>query len=184
MECTASEGFSDSGQIRLTPEQAQSRYQVKSGAYYKRLEAAGVKHRKDDEGPYLDAEQVEILDRLDAHLKNGGLLADFSKAKLSIIQKGKELSMIATAEEVVEESVSGMSADLAEMLDKSAQSVAASFLVDARNRVTAEYLQNPHRLDNKLKEQVFIHPTPGAVDRAWAGHHLAAAIFKAKAGEV
>jgi hypothetical protein len=179
MEPTTNLETNDSGQFRLTPEEAQSRYQIKNGAYYKRLEAAGIKHRKDENGVFLDKEQVAILDELDEHIKNGGRLDDFAPNKLLVInQKPKE---IINAESVIEESFNEINLEFVKQLDRSAQSVAASFLADARNRLTAEYLENPERIDNDLKEQVFINPSPRGVDKAWAGHHIAAAINRIKA---
>lgn len=182
MESISDADLQNSGEFRLTPEEAQKRYSIKSGAYYKRLEAANVKHRKDDEGVFLDAEQVAILDQLDDHLKNGGKLDEFSPGKLSTI--GNKSAAIATSQEMMGESVGGVNNDLAQKLDRSAQSVAASFLADARNRLTAEYLQNPDRIDEDLKSQVFISPSPRGIDQDWAGHHIAAAINRVKAGEI
>lgn len=174
MDTLASNGLGDSGVIRYKPEEAQERYGIKKGAYYERLRAAGLRHQKDAQGSFLDAAQLDILDKLEIHLGNGGSLADFSHSsnnKLSV-QGSTEIS---SAEELLDDSMN-VSRTLAEKLDQSAQEVAASYLASARNRLTAEYLFNPDRLDSDLQSQIFPRPNIGAIDQEWAGHHMAEAI--------
>lgn len=168
----------DSGRIRLSPDEAQTRWAVKKDAYYTRLKALGIRHKKDDSGVYLSEDQIARLDRLHEHISNGGTIADYRENSSEITaiapQSSRELS--SSSDEKVDRSVNAIDFDLAERLDRSAQSMAASFLADARNRITAGYLQNPDSLDEDLKNQVFLEMSPVQIDRDWAGAHLEAAI--------
>ncbi len=57
------------------------RYKLRSNkAVYDRLAALEIKLDKDDRRrSYANAEQIEILDRLDQHIQDGGTLKNFSK---------------------------------------------------------------------------------------------------------
>lgn len=172
------ENSTQSGVFRLSAEEAQTRWGVRKDAYYTRLKALGIRHKKDQSGAYLDADQVSRLDSLHQHISNGGSIADYreSGSNISAIAPRDSQELVSDSNEKVNQSVNTIDFDLAEKLDRSAQSVAASFLADARNRLTASYLQNPDTLDSDLKEQVFLEVSPTQIDQMWAGAHIEAAI--------
>lgn len=172
------ENSMESGLVRLSPEQAQERWSVKKDAYYTRLKALNIRHKKDASGAYLDADQIARLDALHTHICNGGNIADYRENSLEItaIAPQESRKLASNSREKVDQSVNAIDFDLAKKLDRSAQSVAASFLADARNRLTAGYLQNPDSLDFDLKEQIFLEVSPTQIDQSWAGAHLEAAI--------
>ena len=167
-----------SGVFRLSPDEAQVRWGVRKDAYYTRLKALGIRHRKDQSGAYLDADQVARLDAFHEHISNGGNIADYREgsSQISAIAPRDSRELVSDSGEKINQSVDTINFDLAEKLDRSAQSVAASFLADARNRLTAGYLQNPDALDFDLKEQVFLEVSPTQIDQMWAGAHIEAAI--------
>lgn len=168
----------DSGRTRLSPDEAQTRWGVRKDAYYTRLKALGIRHKRDNSGAYLDQYQIARLDRLHHHISNGGNIADYRENSSEITaiapQNSRELS--SSSGEKIDQSVNVIDFDLAERLDRSAQSMAASFLADARNRITAGYLQNPDKLDADLRDQIFLEMSPAQIDQNWAGAHLEAAI--------
>lgn len=168
----------NSGQTRLSPEQAQTRWAVKKDAYYTRLKALGIRHKKDESGAYLDEDQIARLDRLHEHISSGGSIADYreNSSEITAIAPQSSRGLSSNSTEKVDQSVKVIDFDLAKKLDRSAQSVAASFLADARNRITAGYLQDPDSLDEDLKNQIFLEMSPIQIDQNWAGAHLEAAI--------
>lgn len=168
----------ESGLVRLSPEQGQERWSVRKDAYYTRLKSLNIRHNKDEFGAYLDADQIARLDALHEHICAGGSIADYreNRSEITAIAPQKSRELASNSREKIDQSVDAIDFDLAKKLDRSAQSVAASFLADARNRITAGYLQNPESLDSDLKEQVFLEVSPTQIDRDWAGAHLEAAI--------
>lgn len=171
---------------RLSPDQARNRYGLGKDAYYSRLKSLGIKHSKDGNFHYLDAAQVERLDKLHYHLLNGGNLSNFSEENSSLtLAESKQVSVnsLQSSDEKISNAFNGFDYDLAAKLDRSAQSVAAGILAETRNRLTAEYLQNPERISEELQEKIFLEIDPVAIDQAWAGAHLEAAIVQMLAAE-
>lgn len=62
---------------RIPVQELQARYDIKQSAVYARLERLSIKPQKDGRRAYITSEQLEILDRLDAHIKRGGNIDDF-----------------------------------------------------------------------------------------------------------
>lgn len=171
---------------RLSPDEARSRYGLGKDAYYSRLKSLGIKHYKDGNFHYLDAEQIARLDKLHYHLLNGGNLSNFSEENsLVAVNNSSEISRNSPASsgEKVSAAFSNFDYDLAAKLDRSAQTVAAGILAETRNRLTAEYLQNPQKISEELQEKIFLEIDPVAIDQAWAGAHLEAAIAQVLALE-
>ena len=171
---------------RLSPEQAQNRYGIKKDAYYSRLKCLRIKHIKDGSFHYLDSTQIGRLDRLHYHLSDGGILADYVEDTSSISLSGNSAvsrRSPSSAVKKMEESFVDYDYDLAAKLDRSAQSVAAGILAEARNRLTAGYLEDPSRIDEDLQGKIFLEVDPTAVDREWAGAHLESAIARVLALE-
>ena len=54
-----------------------NRYNIKRTALYTRFAAANITPEKDGTRSYISKEELEELDRLDAHLKTGGKLEEF-----------------------------------------------------------------------------------------------------------
>lgn len=55
-----------------------ARYEIKSAALYKRLDAMGIKPIKSGRTSHLTGTQLAVMDDLHQHLKRGGGLADFT----------------------------------------------------------------------------------------------------------
>ena len=67
-------------QTQLSVQELCSRYQIKSRkTLYTRLNALEMTLSKDDRGrSYATSEQIELLDQLEEHLKDGGTLSNFT----------------------------------------------------------------------------------------------------------
>ncbi len=67
-------------QTQLTVQELCSRYKIKSRkTLYSRLSALEMTLAKDDRGrSYATSEQIELLDQLEEHLKDGGTLSNFT----------------------------------------------------------------------------------------------------------
>lgn len=63
---------------RIPVGQLIDKYKIKKSALYDRLYASGIKPERTRLGSFVSADQLDILDKLDEHLKNGGALADFA----------------------------------------------------------------------------------------------------------
>jgi len=57
----------------------QNRYSIGRTKVYTRLEALNIKAKKFGNKSFVNASQLEKLDRLDKHIKSGGTLAEFVK---------------------------------------------------------------------------------------------------------
>ncbi len=64
---------------RLSLAELEARYGVKTGALYERFKAAGIERNGSGRRAYLSRAQIELMDDLDQHLKQGGRFADFPK---------------------------------------------------------------------------------------------------------
>ncbi|MDJ0617013.1 MAG: hypothetical protein QNJ63_09755 [Calothrix sp. MO_192.B10] len=65
-------------QDRFTPDEIIQLLGIKKSAYYERLKFLGIKAHKDEGGKaYLDSEQVELLEKLESHVKATGKMEGF-----------------------------------------------------------------------------------------------------------
>lgn len=65
-------------QDRFTPDEIIQLFGIKKTTYYERLKFLGIKAHKDEGGKaYLDSEQVELLEKLDEHVKANGKMEGF-----------------------------------------------------------------------------------------------------------
>jgi len=62
---------------RITPEEACEALGIKKTPYYERLKFLGIKANKDDEGTYLNAEQMKLMEDLDKHIQQTGKMEGF-----------------------------------------------------------------------------------------------------------
>ena len=62
---------------RVPIAQLPSKYGIVKSVLYDRLNRLGIKSEKIGNKSYLSAEQLELLDQLDAHLNAGGSMAQF-----------------------------------------------------------------------------------------------------------
>ena len=61
-----------------------SRFDLGKQAVYNRLEALGIKPTKVGKRSYISATQLQTLDRIHAHINQGGSIADFQSPDLEI----------------------------------------------------------------------------------------------------
>lgn len=174
-------------QNRFTPAELMKRYDIKKDAYYNRLKYLQIKSQKDPETKeaYLEQPEVELLDRLHDWIEETGSMSGFQ------IEEGGELAVSngngkmqqqqdedTSNEEEIAAAVNAQrsSQKTLRKFDRSAQTSAASALVEARNILAADYIANPDQLDEDLQEQVFFEERPELLNRQWAAKNLAAAI--------
>jgi hypothetical protein len=62
---------------RTTPEEACEALGIKKSPYYERLRFLGIKANKDDEGTYLNAEQMRMMWDLNEHILRTGKMEGF-----------------------------------------------------------------------------------------------------------
>ena len=167
--------------LRLTPQEAQERWEIQQSGYYKRLGFLGIKAKRDESGTYLSGEQVEILDKLDSHLKQGGKMEEFEfDSDSSEITISKKNSGVVTAKEAVEESTNNPDFEIMQRFDRSGQEEAAGILAQAKQHLVSSYIQNPNNLDQDLQKQLFENEPIEKINQQWAGKHLADAILTQK----
>lgn len=166
--------------FRLSPEEAQLRWGIKHDAYYSRLKCLNIKHKRDNSGCYLSVEDIVRLDALHQHLLRGGSLTNYTENNNSLVKSTNSSQPVTQISQVIAESVDFVNDSVAERISQSAQSIAASYLVDARNRLVADYLTDPTKLDGAYQEQIFFQMSPSEIDREWASSHIKAAIVALK----
>jgi hypothetical protein len=62
---------------RTTPEEACEVLGIKKSPYYDRLRFLGIKAERDEEGTYLNAEQMKLMEELDKHIRQTGKMEGF-----------------------------------------------------------------------------------------------------------
>lgn len=65
------------GVERLSISELLERYQIKSGALYQRFKVLGIERAGSGKKAFLSLAQVELMDNLHLHLKQGGTFGDF-----------------------------------------------------------------------------------------------------------
>lgn len=95
---------------RTTPEEACEALGIKKSPYYERLKFLGIKANKDDEGTYLNAEQMKLMEDLDKYIRQTGKMEGF--------QGGGQLALSES---------SGLSSNLASTLEIPEQLEAETF---------------------------------------------------------
>lgn len=78
-------------QDRFTPDEIIQLYGIKKSTYYERLKFLEIKAQKDEGGKaYLDSEQVELLEKLNEHVKATGKMEGFEFAKDKQLETGDD----------------------------------------------------------------------------------------------
>lgn len=85
---------------RLPVSQLTNRYEIGRTSLYKRLSDLNIKPHTLGNKAYVDAKQLDLLDRLDQHLKSGHQTAEF----LEVVQLFTEQSNEQTTEQFTEQS--------------------------------------------------------------------------------
>lgn len=62
---------------RLPVSQLKERYNIERSTVYSRFKTLNIKPERTLDNSYVSAEQLELLDKFNNHLKNGGTVADF-----------------------------------------------------------------------------------------------------------
>lgn len=62
---------------KLRPDEICERLGIGSSTYYNRLSHLGIEASKDAEGPYLNAEQMKLMEELSEHIKQTGRMKGF-----------------------------------------------------------------------------------------------------------
>lgn len=62
---------------KLRPEEVWDRLGIGSSTYYNRLSHLGIEASKDEEGVYLNAEQMKLMEDLNEHIKQTGRMKGF-----------------------------------------------------------------------------------------------------------
>jgi len=62
---------------RTTPEEACEALGIKKTPYYERLRFLGIKAERDEEGTYLNAEQMKLMEDLNKHIQHTGKMEGF-----------------------------------------------------------------------------------------------------------
>jgi hypothetical protein len=85
------------------PEEIQKMFGIKKVAYYNRLKYLGLEAQKDEQGkPYLDSEQVNLLQKLHEHINETGKMEGFIN---SAIVKIDDSAAIASTNNNSEENI-------------------------------------------------------------------------------
>jgi hypothetical protein len=76
---------------KLFIEELLERYELGRSAFYDRLKSLGMRPLHEGKRAYLDAEQIQLTDALDAHIKAGGKIEEFVRHHLESEPSAAEL---------------------------------------------------------------------------------------------
>jgi len=83
----------------------QGRYNIGKQAVYNRLDALKIKPKKHGNRSYITLEQLQILDRLHAHITAGGTMADFQsppmESSLSLVDSVDKTSGLSKTDDLI-----------------------------------------------------------------------------------
>lgn len=134
----------DQNQLSVT--QAPERWSIKTAQFYERMKRLEIKPIKEGKKAYLTADQIQLMDALDEHLKQGGKMEDFGALSVS---KSAEVESTQEVEEVHSTAVHD---DFAALI-KSAQEHAAGSLI-AKYTLSAQFQNQPELLADDLRSHV------------------------------
>ena len=77
---------------RTTPDEACEILGIKKSPYYERLRFLGIKANKDEEGTYLNAEQMKLMQDLDNHIRETGKMEGFSGGGQLALSESSDLT--------------------------------------------------------------------------------------------
>jgi hypothetical protein len=77
---------------RTTPDEACEILGIKKSPYYDRLRFLGIKANKDEEGTYLNAEQMKLMQDLDNHIRETGKMEGFSGGGQLALSESSDLT--------------------------------------------------------------------------------------------
>jgi hypothetical protein len=69
--------------------QLSSRYSINRSVVYTRLKELKIKPQKIGKQSYINPTELNLLDKLDKHLKNGGITSEFLATNSSVQDEGK-----------------------------------------------------------------------------------------------
>ena len=130
----------------LTREELESRYAIKTAAFYDRRKRLGIKPVKQGGKTVYSPAQVEQLDGLHAHIKEQGTMEGFLGGELATVEAA-EVEQAAQEVEVHE------APDEFAQLIRAAQEHAAGALI-AKYQISATIQEQPELLPPELRSQV------------------------------
>jgi hypothetical protein len=138
---------------RITPEEACEALGIKKSPYYDRLRFLGIKAERDEEGTYLNAEQMKLMEELDKHIRQTGKMEGFQGGGQLALSENSGLAS-ASALEIpqVEENFAQMDDETLNQLVEEAgelktQQIAMPYLVKLHlaNNMTEDDLSDEQR---------------------------------------
>lgn len=129
-------------------EQVGEKYHIAKSQVYKRLSHLGIKAYKENGETWLDAVQVEELDKLAAHIDSGQSMESYECTAIALSESNQ---LDQTAERV--EFNDSPDNDQISQLVRAAQTRAAGVLI-AERVLAARFKDNPQMLDEDLRSQV------------------------------
>jgi len=134
---------------RITPEEACETLGIKKSPYYERLRFLGIKANKDNEGTYLNAEQMKLMEDLDEYIRQTGKMEGFQGGGQLALS---ENSGLASALEVPEVELPEVEANFAQMDDES-----LGRLIEEAGDLKTQQIAMPHlvklHLANSMTEE-------------------------------
>jgi hypothetical protein len=117
---------------RTTPEEACEALGIKKTPYYERLRFLGIKAQKDDEGTYLNAEQMKLMEDLDKHIQQTGKMEGFQSGGQLALSENSGLALEIPEQPGIpgiEEDEDGLEELIREAAELKVQQVAMSELI-------------------------------------------------------
>jgi hypothetical protein len=90
------------------PEQICEALSIERSTYYKRLKYLEIEPSRDDEGPYLDAEQMKLMEELNEHIRKTGKMRGFRAGGELAISENSDLASALEIPEVETENFDRM----------------------------------------------------------------------------
>jgi len=90
------------------PEQICETLSIERSTYYKRLKYLEIEPSRDDEGPYLDAEQMKLMEDLNEHIRKTGKMRGFRGGGELVISENSDLASALEIPEVETENFNQM----------------------------------------------------------------------------